>query len=297
MSDSQKQSYQPTKPAQKNAVWLWFIALLVAAAALAGAVAYAGGSQSVAKILGLGDIRLPSISGLHLPSFGNSSSGNSSSGNSSSGNSASDQPGESQTAVTTATAITTATVPSTSKHASSTLPPSVLSWMYSTQVQSRPELGDLVTWRIGSFTFGVAKTGDDSATIPVTATYARSARRSGYVTLVKYSGTWYLFGFGSSSDKGAADVQRTPQTVDPGVVETIAEQQAQPGTQSMIVNGLLGGGYTQALVTGVHQGPRTATVDVALYGGSLPASKGRFVLVSKDDLGTKYWFVARFEKR
>ena len=254
MSESQTQSYQPTKSApRKGSVWVWFVALLVAIAALSGAVAYAGGVGAVAKMLGLGDIRLPSLSGLHLPSFGNSSYGNS----------ASNQPSPNQTAVTTVTA------PATGKNATGTLSPEVLSRMYNTQVLSRQELADLVVWRIGKISLGKVTSTDDSATIPVTATYAGGNRRRGFVTLAKYSGTWYLFGFEPAPGSGSTP-ETIPQTIDPAVVRAITDQQAQAGTQSLIVNGLLGGGFTEITVIGVHAGPRTATADVVLSGGTGP---------------------------
>jgi hypothetical protein len=117
------------------------------------------------------------------------------------------------------------------------------------------------------------------------------------VGLRRYGEKWYFFslergGNGSHSSPGVKS-----DTFDSGVVSTITEQQALPGTQEMMTAGLLGGGYHTVKVERVTMGPRTATIDVVMSGGSEPPSKGRFVCVSKTEAGITYWFVARFEKR
>jgi hypothetical protein len=70
-----------------------------------------------------------------------------------------------------------------------------------------------------------------------------------------------------------------------------------PGTQELITQGILGGGFKTAEVGKITMGARTATVDVTLSGGTDPESQGRLVCVSKTDGATTYWFVASFEKR
>ena len=269
MSDSETQSYKPTKTApRRTSVWVWFVGLLIAIGLLTAAVAWAGGVGQMGKLLGVGTAS--------LPSFNSAGSGVS---------------GGSQTTVTTVTA------PATSEPAStSPLPAEAQSRMFAEQMESRVAMTDLVQGRISTLSLGIPQVADSSATVPVAATYADGRKMTRTMTFSKYGRTWYFFSLARESGKPSSDAV-SPESFDSGVVAAITEQQAAAGTQEMIVKGLLGGGYREAKVDGVQTGPRTATVDVTLTGGSEPKTKGRFVCISKTDAGTTYWFVARFEKR
>ena len=273
MSDSQAQSPAPIRPAsRKTSVWVWFVALLIAGGLLVAAVVWAGGVDQVSKMLGLGN--------LSWPTFVTSGYGGS----------AGAGPSDAQTTVTTVTA------PASKPATASSLPPEALSQMFSSQVDSRVELTDLVAGRIHELSVGTPRTKDNSASVPVTATYDHGVRRGGTLLFARYSGTWYLFGF-DSAEVTQPDREATPTTIDTGVVNTITQQQAEAGTQAMIVEGLMGGAFRKVQIDNAHAGPRTATVDIRLSGGTEPPSVGRFVCISKTDAGTTFWFVARFEKR
>ena len=169
--------------------------------------------------------------------------------------------------------------------------------MFSEQVASHEALAHLVDGQIVSFQTGEASVAEASATVPLTATFKDGSTVSGDLSLKRFGDTWYFFALtGSGNQETGAS---TPSTVgfDEKIVETITQQQAQVGTQELLTKGLVDGGYRSVKVDGVTMGPRTATVDVSMSGGTEPATKGRLVCISKTDGATTYWFVARFEKR
>lgn len=268
MSDTQTQSYTPAPTTTRRtgmSVWVWALVLLVAIAALAAAVWWAGGIGAAEKLLGLNNLSVPSFS---LPSFGGGGSA----------------------------AVAPAPAPATVASAP-VLPPQAQTRLFVEQVQDREELSGLVGGEVYSISLGTPVTSDQSATVPITATYRNGSVVTGQMKLAKYNNLWYFFSIGRNAAAQAGDTAAVPESFDSGVVSTITQQQAQAGTQEMIVKGILGGGYRLVKIDGVRSGPRTATIDVSLSGGSEPATTGRFVCISKVDAGTTYWFVASFEKR
>jgi hypothetical protein len=263
MSDLQTELHTPvTATPRKTSVWTWFLLFLIALGMLGAAVAWAGGIGEVGALLGVSNLSLPSFS---IPWF---DSGPSSGGSGS--------------------------APAVSDRRSvSALPPDAQSRMFAQQLKSRARLTDLVEGRISTLAFGMPMTAENSATVPCTATYKDGTKITGSLTFTKYKNIWY---FTSLASQQSSD-EVSPASFDSGVASTIAQQQAEPGTQEMIAKDLLTGAYQQVKIDGVHAGPRTATVDFTVTERSDSPTKGRFVLVSKTDAGSTFWFVARFEKR
>lgn len=269
MSDTQPQSYLPTAaPARKRttSLWVWALVLVVAVAALTGAVWWVGGPDAALKAVGLNGFSFPQFG---LPSF--------------SGQSPQAPGGQpvSPSAVTTATS----------------LPPEAQDRMFTEQVESRAQLSDLVAGRIASFSVATSTATEDSASVPITAAYSDGSVRHGTIHLARFGKTWYFFSLSAGSVDAESGETTSPAGFDASVVSAITEQQALPATQELISSGLLGGGFTQAKVDTTSMGERTATVDLTLSGGTQPDAKARLVCVSKTDTGIVYWFVAKFEKR
>ncbi len=166
--------------------------------------------------------------------------------------------------------------------------------MYREQLQSQANIIRLVNNEVESLTFGAADESADSAAIPVTAKFRSGSTVSGSMTLRNYDDLWYFFSL-TSADGGT---EAPPSSgVDSSVVSVITKQQASAENQEMITNGLLGGGYTVARVTGVEKGSGTATVKVALSGGSEAESQGEFLCIQKKDGSDTYWFIAKFSAK
>ena len=260
MSDSQTQSYTPAivKPARKTSMIVWVVVLLVAVAAFAAAVVWAGGPSTVEQLLG--GIKFPALFGAPTPTPSGS-----------------------------------AGVP-VSAAPSSTLPAAAQRRMYAEQVESAAALTDLVNGQITSLELSAPQQGSPLTTIPVKAIYADGHTVSGFLSLEKYNGLWYFFSIGRSPSATDTDPPHLA-SLDSSVVAAITAQQALPATQEMIASGLLTPGSKTLTIGTITPGPRTATVDAALQTGTAKPVAGRFVLISKTDGATTYWFVARFEKR
>jgi hypothetical protein len=168
--------------------------------------------------------------------------------------------------------------------------------MFIEQVQSREALSDLAAGRIASLSLGTPETTENSATVPLTAVFKDGTKIHGTMTLANYHGLWYFFSLGRSG-RASGEAADSPTEFDSDVVAAISEEQGKAGTQDLIKNGVLGGGFTKITVDAVHPGVRTATIDVTLSGGNEAPVEGRLVCVSKSDVGVTYWFVASFEKR
>lgn len=263
MSESQTESYSPAPNVskQRSQVTLWLLVLLLALVAFGAALWWAGGVSA------LGGLWAPVGRLLGLTG----------------------------TATNSSTQAANPTAPNATPGAK--LPPEALQRMFAEQVRSHAALADLVGGRISSFTLGVPVTTETSASVPLTAVYRDGAKVSGTLSFSKFQNTWYFFSLDRSGSSASANGDAGTMAFDSGVVNTITEQQAEPGTQEMLTKGVLDGGYRDIQVEGVVPGPRTATVDVSVSGGNEPAARGRFVCVSKTDGPTTYWFVARFEKR
>ena len=165
--------------------------------------------------------------------------------------------------------------------------------MYREQVASQAHIGALVDNQIASLTFGDAERSTKSATVPVDVEFRNGSSASGTMTFKKYDGVWYFFSLGVPADGSAAKAV----AIDPSVVNVITAQQATEGSQELIENGILGGGFKTARVTSVSKGSGTATVQVALDGGTAAATGGDFLCITKNDGQNTYWFIARFSKQ
>lgn len=266
MSDSQTQSFQPTpstgSPKRRGGLVIGLLVVLVAAAALAAAVWYAGGTAALGQLGGL------------LTSFVATPS--------------STAPSVKPTAP--AAAVVTTASPSA-------LPAEAQQRMFSEQVASHEALAALVGGQIVSLQTGEARVEEASATVPLTATFKDGSTVSGTLSLKRFGDTWYFFNITKGSSDAPGATTPPPVGFDEKIVETITQQQAQAGTQELLTKGLVDGGYRTVKVEGVTMGPRTATVDVSMSGGTEPPVKGRLVCISKTDGAITYWFVARFEKR
>jgi hypothetical protein len=266
MSDSHTPSYNPAlgteSQGRRPSVVLWLLVLLLAAGALAGAVWYAGGADVLSQ-----------VGGLTGSLFGGSPSGS----------------GGQKPAVPVPSASASATP-------TSSLPPEAQQRMFTEQAESREPLTALVEGRISSLKSDVAQRDESSAAIPVTAYFDDGSKLSSFLHLKRFGDSWYFFSL-SGTDEDESKEKFASKAFDSGVVSTITQQQALPGTQEVLTAGVLDGGYRSVTIDGVTMGARTATVDVTMSGGTEPESKGRFVCISKTDGATTYWFVARFEKR
>jgi hypothetical protein len=273
MSDTQTQSYTPAQMAsgRRPHVLVWLLVLLATLGVLGAAVWFVGGPSAALSTLGLGNLFSASPLGV---------SGSGGSGGS---------------------AATSATPPAQSDDTTTAtdagpLPSGAQERMFAEQMQSRAALADLVNGRIKSLLLGKSVTSGDSASVPLTAKYSNGSTPKGTITLDRLNELWYFFSLSRNGAKDSGDLP-SPGSFDSAVVETITNEQAQPGTQELITSGILDGGFKVVEVDSVKMGPRTATVNVTLSGGSSPDSKARLVCISKTDAGTTYWFVASFEKR
>lgn len=164
--------------------------------------------------------------------------------------------------------------------------------MYREQLQSQVQIGRLADNKISSLAIGTAVTTDTRSRIPVTVTYRAGGSLSGTIELARHDGLWYFL---SLTAAGGRDVGPRPRTVDSSVVRTIASQQATDENQRLIREGLIQGGFKTARVDGVSKGAGSATVHVTLLDGALDRQAARFILISREDSGRKYWFITRFE--
>jgi hypothetical protein len=180
--------------------------------------------------------------------------------------------------------------------AATTLPSSAQERMFSEQVASRATLQELIGGKIHSFQLGKAAVTGDSAKVPVTATLSTGSEISGAITFAKFGSAWYFFSIARDSGKSDRDRSGT-HSFDSGVVATMAQAQAGAETQKVITDGILGGGFNEIVVNSIQTGPRTATLDVTLSGGTAAEARGRLVCISKTEADKTYWFLASFEKR
>jgi len=303
MSDNAAQSYQPAKTATKRTVpvLVWVLVLLVATAAFAAAVVYSGGLNSALELVGVSSLG-NSGGGLGSVPRGNKPAGAPASG------AATGTAGESTSTATTGTSgssdsSSSASTGSSSKPAGSSssssskkiirdpgLPASARIAMYRGQLRSQRPIGKLVNNQIASLTLGIPRKSATKATVPLTVSYRDGSTASGTMTLNKYNSRWYFAGLATANDQPTPN----PDSISSSVVQTIVRQQATRANQSMIVNGILGGGFKTATVTSVSGGSGTATVNVALSGGTSAPKNGQFVCISQNDGPTTYWFIARF---
>jgi hypothetical protein len=273
MSDTAAQSSQPTSTtAAKRPVPIvvWLVILLIAGGALAAAVMWSGGVSETLKLIGLGSL-VGSSSQPPSSTPGNKPAGAPVSGVA--------------TGSVTATVGAAATGPA--------LPAPARAAMYRQQLQSQTNIGKLVNNKIASLTMGTPTESASRATVPVRVKFRNGSTESGVMTLKKYNDLWYFFSL-TAAGEGSVDY---PGAFDSSVVKVITAQQSTEGNQTMITDGILGGGYKTARVTSVSKGSGTATVKVSLDGGSEPASQGEFVCISKADGPSTYWFIARFAEK
>ncbi len=298
MSDNAAHSLQPTKTANKHTVPLlvWLLVLLVATAAFGAAIVYSGGLDSALELVGVSSL------GNNGGGLGSGSGGNKPAGASGSG-AATGTAGEStatagDSTMTASASSGSSTKPSASSGSSTSskvirdpgLPASARIAMYRGQLRSQRPIGKLVANQVANLRLGSPRKSATKATVPLTVTYRDGTSASGTMTLDKYNSRWYFAGLSTSGDQTTPN----PDGIDSSVVQTLVRQQATRANQSMIVDGILGGGFKNVAVTSVSGGSGTATINVALSGGSSAPKNGQFVCISQSDGPTTYWFVARF---
>jgi len=264
MSNTVAESNQSTVVSKKRSVApvVWLIVLIAAVLAFGAAVVWAGGVNEALILVGLG-------------SPTNTTPSDAAAG------------GASKPAAA-ATATDAALPPADA------LPASARTAMYEQQLQSQDYIRRLVDNEIESLALGTPEQSAEAASVPIDVTLRNGSDVSGSMELKSFDGLWYFFSLTSS--EGADDaVPSSP--VDESVVSVITRQQASAENQEMIKNGILGGGYKVARVTGVTKGAGTATVKVVLGGGSEAESKGEFLCIQKKDGSTTYWFIAKFSAK
>ena len=303
MSDNAAQSFQPTRAATKRSVpvLVWVLVLLVATVAFGSAVVYSGGLNSALELIGVSSLG-NSGGGLGSVPRGNKTAGAPGSGT------ATGTAGEATSTASTGTtpsAEATASAGKSSKPAGSSgssskkivrdpgLPASARAAMYRGQLRSQRPIGKLVGNQVVNLSLGTPRKSATKATVPLTVTYRDGTSASGTMTLNKYNSRWYFAGLSTSGDQ----TDPNPGSINSSVVQTIVRQHATRANQSMIVNGILGGGFKNAAVTSVSGGSGTATVNVALSGGTSAPENGQFVCISQTDGPTTYWFIARFSAK
>lgn len=277
---------------RSHGVLLALTLVLIAVAAFAGAIVWAGGIDAVTELMGL-DFGTGVVANDPGPTIkpGDGDSDD-----------ATSTPGASTDATGSAPATTSvgagdgdaddadgvsgpapgASIPISSAQAA----------MYREQLQSQEQIVRLVDGEVSSVAIGSPAASASRANIPLSVSYKSSSPVSGTMTLLNTDGLWY---FSSISAGGGSAAVAKPRTVDSGVVNTITRQQADPDCQLLMEEGLVEGGFRSARVDGVSKGAGTATVNVTLQGGSLDRKAARFVLISKTENGKKYWFLTRFE--
>ncbi len=275
---------------QSKSVRLAVLLVVMAVVVLAGAVVWAGGIDGVADLLGFGDrdtvaqippkpeIPAADLAEEPVPSEDEASA----EGTETVEPTEEDQTGTSPQTASTGAALAAATAPTAAQTA-----------MYREQLQSQVQLAKLAGGEISQLAIGKASTTPSHSSIPVTVSYKQGGSLSGTMALARTDGKWF---FNSITASGRTPSGATPKrTIDAGVIRTIVDQQATAANQDLITRGLVQGGFATARVDGVTRGAGTATVNVTLQGGSLDRRAARFVMISKDDSGTKNWFVTRFE--
>jgi hypothetical protein len=210
MSDSHTPSYNPALGTESHgrrpSVLLWLLVLLLAAGALAGAVWYAGGTDLLSR-----------LGGMTSSIFGGSPGGS----------------GGQKPAVPAPSASASATP-------TSSLPPEAQQRMFTEQAESREPLTALVEGRITSLKTGVTQRDESSATIPVTAYFDDGSQLSSFLHLKRFGDSWYFFSL-SGTDEDESKQKFDSKAFDSGVVSTITQQQALPGTQEVLTAGVLDG--------------------------------------------------------
>jgi len=243
------------------------LVLVVALVAFGAVVAMSGGIDGVMQLVGLSS----------APTSGATPDGSSTPG----------KPAGS--AAPTSSAAATASAP-----AAGTLPASAQERVYTEQLLSQDSIKALVTGKLSTIKFGDATVSADTAEVPVKLGFAGGQSLAATMTLQKYGTLWYFFSIRTASSD---DEVPAPAEIDSSVVAVFAAQQATASNQKMLVDGVLGGGFKTAKVTGVTKGAGTATVNLLLSGGTAKATTGRLVCISKDNGSTPYWFVVRFDAR
>ncbi len=303
MSDNAAQSFPPTTTAAKHGVpvFVWVLVLLVATVAFGAAVVYSGGLNSALELVGVSSLGnsgggLGSIPKSGKPAGAPASgaaTGTAGESTSTAGTGATNSANVTANAATGKSATPGASGgPTSSKEIirDPGLPASARSAMYRGQLRSQRAIGKLVDNQVVNLRLGTPRKSATKATVPLTVTYRDGSTASGTMTLNKYNSRWYFAGLATANDQPTPN----PDAISSSVVQTIVRQQATRANQSMIVDGILGGGFKNAAVTSVSGGLGTATVNVSLTGGTSAPKNGQFVCISQIDGPTTYWFIARF---
>ena len=271
------------------------LVLLLAAVAFGGAVVMSGGVNEALNLVGLGTPSTKAeLTSTQIP---RKPAGSKPTAPASGATTSSTDPAAAATSTPAATtgssaaavkAAATTTKPKPSRNPG--LPSAARAAMYREQVQSQAAIAKLVNNNIASLTLGTPRKSTSSAQVPVTVAMRDGSAISGTMSFRKYNGLWYFFSLTASGGGSTA----YPGAVSSSVVAIITREQATKANQAMITNGVLGGGFKTATVTGVSKGAGTATVNVKLSGGTAAAKNGQFVCISQTDGPTTYWFLTRF---
>lgn len=274
----------------RSTIAVSLLMVLITGAAFAGAVVWAGGIDAVLEMVGIQAENpeptagpAPSVPGAYDPADKEEPSTVEPTATPSAEESATDVAEESPDVPSTPSGTSAQAVfPVSSAQAA----------MYREQLQSQGQLLRLVNGEVASVALGTTSVSASRATVPLTVAYRDGTSVSGSMSLSNSDGLWYFAAIGTGSPP--TEITR-PRAVDSGVVRVIAEQQGSAANQDLMRRGIIENGFAKARVDGVTSGAGTATVNVTLLGGSLDRKAARFVLISKEDSGTKYWFLTRFE--
>ncbi|PKQ29457.1 MAG: hypothetical protein CVT60_05210 [Actinobacteria bacterium HGW-Actinobacteria-10] len=284
------------KSRKRKGIIFALLLTLIALAVVAGAVVWAGGIQGVSEILGLGGgDNVAIVPGTRPPRTPDSETSN--------------EPTTTGSTESTLSAEETvvAGVSGDDDEAASdsgsggsggdvttqgTFPASAAAEaMYREQLHSQWGLTELAENKWASFSMGIPTVSATKAVVPITVTSRSGGTMGASMTIANSDGLWYFSSFAGIDD----DSQQPVRVLDSGVVSTLSDQQATDSNQELIRKGIVEHGFVTCRVDGVARGSGTATVNVTLLGGSLDRQAARFVMITKDEGGKKYWFVTRFE--
>lgn len=284
-----------SKRRNRKGVLFALLLTLIAVAAVAGAVVWAGGIEGVSEILGLSDggQDVVVVPGTRTPGSPDDREPSS-------------EPTPPSTETTPSAEETAAPAPDDEPAGDSgsgssggdvtaqgsTFPASAAAAaMYREQLHSQWGLTELAENKWASFSMGTPTVSATKATVPISVVSRAGGTMGASMTIANSDGMWYFSSFAGTADES----QQPVRALDSGVVSTLANQQSTVANQELIRTGIVEHGFTTCRVDGVARGAGTATVNVTLLGGSLDRRAARFVMITKSEGGKKYWFVTRFE--
>ncbi|MHB9003859.1 MAG: hypothetical protein ACYC6C_07300 [Coriobacteriia bacterium] len=283
-----------SKRRKRKGVLFALLLTLIALGVVAGAVVWAGGIEGVSEILGLGGgENVAVVPGTRTPRSPDQEpsdtppTGSTETTPSAEETVVAEAPGAVDPADTDGSSSTDGDVTS-----QGTFPTSAAAAaMYREQLHSQWGLTELAENKWASFSMGIPTVSTTKVVVPIGVKSRSGGTTNASMTISNSDGLWYFSSFAGIDDAS----QQPVRTLDPGVVATLSNQQATSSNQELIRKGIVEHGFTTCRVDGVARGSGTATVNVTLLGGSLDRRAARFVMITKDEGGKKYWFVTRFE--